>query len=417
MKKLILIILMTIIFLPAFKADSTPIPPTENQNSNEESTQNNETENKEENTQTTSSPINLKSQSGIVIEASTKKVLFEKSSNEKLAPASMTKVMTMLLIMEELEKGNIRLEDEVVISKNAADMGGSQVYLEANSKATVKELLVSIGIGSANDAAVAMAEKIGGTESNFVAMMNKRAKELGCHNTNFMNSHGLDQEGHYTTSYDMALMASELVKHENILDITSTYETTLTHQNGNSIWLVNTNSLIRFYQGLDGLKTGFTDNAGYCLTGTMERNGMRLITVVMKGASKEDRNTDTINMMEYAFSMFYKDTLIPKDKVLGQIFIDNTSKRRINYYLEEDASVILGKDTKEINYKYDIELEEVKAPLKNGDRVGILTLKYDGGEKNYNLVVNEEVKPSGFFRRMINYLKDIVSGNVNVINF
>lgn len=409
MKKLILIIFMTLLFIPRLLADETTDPEPEI-NKEEKEEANSES-------QTTSSPINLKSQSGIIIEASTKKVLFEKSSAERLAPASMTKIMTMLLIMEELEKGNISLDDEVIISKNAADMGGSQVYLEANSKATVKELLTAIGIGSANDAAVAMAEKIGGTEENFVSMMNRRAKELGCTNTNFMNSHGLDQEGHYTSSYDMALMAAELLKYESILDITGTYETTLTHQNGKSIWLVNTNSLIRFYKGLDGLKTGFTDNAGYCLTGTMERNGMRLITVVMKGSSKEDRNTDTINMMEYAFSMFYKDTLITKDKTLGQIFIDNTKNRIIDYYLEEDASVVLGKDIKEINYKYDMELDEVKAPLKAGDKIGTLILKYEEGEKEYNLVVKEDVPVSGFFRRMINYFKDIVSGNVNVINF
>lgn len=409
MKKLILIIFMTLLFIPRLLADETTDPEPEI-NKEEKEEANSES-------QTTSSPINLKSQSGIIIEASTKKVLFEKSSAERLAPASMTKIMTMLLIMEELEKGNISLDDEVIISKNAADMGGSQVYLEANSKATVKELLTAIGIGSANDAAVAMAEKIGGTEENFVSMMNRRAKELGCTNTNFMNSHGLDQEEHYTSSYDMALMAAELLKYESILDITGTYETTLTHQNGKSIWLVNTNSLIRFYKGLDGLKTGFTDNAGYCLTGTMERNGMRLITVVMKASSKEDRNTDTINMMEYAFSMFYKDTLITKDKTLGQIFIDNTKNRIIDYYLEEDASVVLGKDIKEINYKYDMELDEVKAPLKAGDKIGTLILKYEEGEKEYNLVVKEDVPVSGFFRRMINYFKDIVSGNVNVINF
>lgn len=410
MKKLILIILMTFCLTLNLIADETSEPEQQEEIKKEN------VQNKEEKIENTSSVIDLKSQSGIIMEASTRKVLFEKSSAQRLAPASMTKIMTMLLIMEELEKGNINLEDEVIISKNAADMGGSQVYLEANAKATVKELLTAIGIGSANDAAVAMAEKIGGTEENFVSMMNKRAKELGCTNTNFMNSHGLDQEGHYTSSYDMALIAAELLKHESILDLTGTYETTLTHQNGKSIWLVNTNSLIRFYKGLDGLKTGYTDNAGYCLTGTMERNGMRLITVVMKGESKEDRNTDTINMMEYAFSMFYKDTLITKDKILGQIFIDNTKDRTINYYLEDDASVVLDKNTKEINYKYDIELHEVKAPLKPGDVVGTLILKLDEGEKTYNLIVKEEVKKSGFFRRMINYFKDIVSGNVNVIN-
>jgi len=364
-----------------------------------------------------STAVTLKSPSAIIMEASTKKILLEKSSRDELAPASMTKIMTMLLIMEEIEKGNLSLDDDVLISANAAGMGGSQVYLEANSHASVKDLLTSIGVASANDAAVAMAEKIGGTQENFVSMMNKRAKELGCTNTNFKNAHGLDEDGHYSSAYDMALMASELIKHEDILDITSTYETTITHQNGKSSWLVNTNSLIRFYSGLDGLKTGFTDKAGYCLTGTMKRNDMRLITVVMNASEKEDRNTDTINMMEYAFSMFYKDTLVSKDEVIGEMFIDNSKKRKVKYYLEEDASVVLDKNTDNINYKYDIELDSVKAPLKSGDVVGSLILKYDGTEKEFNLIVKEEVEEAGYFNRMLNYLKDIVSGNVNVINF
>lgn len=362
------------------------------------------------------SAVTLNSEAGIIMEASTNKVLFEKDAEKEMAPASMTKIMTLLLIMEEIDKGNLKYDDEVLISKNAANMGGSQIYLEENSKSTVKELVTSIGIGSANDASVAMAEKIGGTVENFVNMMNKRAKELGCAHTNFMNPHGLDTDGHYSSAKDMALIASELLKHENILEITGTYETTITHQNGKSIWLVNTNSLIRFYSGLDGLKTGFTDKAGYCLTGTMKRNDMRLITVVMNAKEKEYRNTDTINMMEYAFSNFYKETLVKSDKSLGTIFIDNAKKRQVNYYLEKDANVILDKNTKDIKYKYDMHLNEVSAPLKKGDVVGTLTLQYNNNLVNYNLIVKEDIKKTNFFGRMTNYLKDILNGNINVIN-
>lgn len=432
MKKLILFILMSLILIIPLKADEADPPTekeqiTESQNQEENNSKGNSNQTEENNNQiqsqnksgedtATSSPITLKSKSGIIIEASTKKVLFESASNERMAPASMTKIMTMLLIMEEIEKGKLSLDDEVTISKTAAEMGGSQIYLEENSKATVKELLTAIGIGSANDAAVAMAEKIGGSVENFVNLMNEKAKELGCKNTHFSNPHGLDEEEHYSSAYDMAIIAAELVKHESILDITGTYETTITHQNGKSIWLVNTNSLIRFYSGLDGLKTGYTDNAGYCLTGTMERNDMRLITVVMNAEQKEDRNTDTINMMEYAFSMFYKNVIISKDKSLGELFIDNSKERTIKYYLEEDVSVVLGKDTDNIKYKYDIDLDEVEAPLKSGDKVGKLTLRYDGLVKEYNLIVKEDIKEAGFFGRMFNYLKDILSGNVNVIN-
>ena len=408
MKKIILTLLLVMFIIPSLYAEEI----TSNDKQTQEQAEKEEVTNDEIEDE---GPITLKSKSGIVIDASSKKVLFEKNSEEQLPMASMTKIMTMLLIMEELEKGNISLDDQVTISEHAANMGGSQIYLEAGKTASVKELLTSIGIGSANDSAVAMAEKIGGTEENFVNMMNKRASELGANNTHFVNAHGLDAENHYSTAHDMAIIASELVKHESILDITGTYETTITHQNGQSIWLVNTNSLIRFYKGLDGLKTGYTEQAGYCLTGTMERNNMRLITVVMNAEEKEDRNTDTINMMEYAFSQYYKSTLIEKEKSLGSLFIDNSKSREIKYYLKNDVSVILDKNTKDIKYKYDIELNEVSAPLKNGDVVGKLILEYDGKEDYYDLIVMEDVEEASYFNRLLNYLKDIISGNVNVI--
>lgn len=362
------------------------------------------------------SPITLNSETGIIMEASTNKILYEKDSDKEMYPASMTKMMTLLLILERIDNGKLELDDEVFISKNASDMGGSQIYLEENSKSTVKELLTSIGIGSANDASVAMAEKIGGTVENFVNMMNNKCKEIGCTHTNFKNPHGLDEDGHYSSAKDMALIASELLKHESILEITRTYETTITHDNGKSIWLVNTNSLIRFYSGMDGLKTGYTDKAGYCLTGTMKRNDMRIITVVMNAKEKESRNTDTINMMEYAFSEYYKDTLIKSDKSLGTIFIDNAKNRNVNYYLEKDANVILDKNTRDISYKYNIELNKIEAPLSKGSIVGNLIVKYDNKEIKYNLVVKEDIIKSSYIKRLVNYLKDIVSGNINVLN-
>lgn len=368
-----------------------------------------------ENEKISSDVINLKSQSGIIIEADTGKVLFEKDADTKRSPASMTKIMTMLLIVEELEKGNILLKDEVAISERAASMGGSQIYLEKGSTATVEELLTTIAVGSANDSAVAMAEKIGGTVENFVVLMNKRAKQLGANNTTFKNPHGLDEEGHETTARDMALIAKEVVKHDNIIKLSSTYETTIRHKNGKSLWLVNTNSLIKFYSGLDGLKTGFTDKAGYCLTGTMKRNNMRLITVVMHAETKEDRNTDTINMMEYAYSMYNKKTLVSSENYLGNMFIDNAKSRKVKYYLEKDANVIVDKNTREVNYKYDIELDNIKAPLKKGDKIGTLKLNYNNEIIDYNLIVKEDVYKSNFFTRMKNYFKDILNGSINAL--
>lgn len=383
MKKIIVLLLCSLVFIPVIRADE--------------------------------SGISVKSESGIIMEASTGKVLFEKEADAPKAPASMTKIMTMLLIMEAIDDGRLSMDDQVNISKNASGMGGSQAYLEENTTSKVSTLLTAIAIGSANDASVAMAEKIGGTEENFVNMMNKRAKELGAKNTTFKNPHGLDEDGHLTTARDLAIIARELIiKHEEILKLTSTYETTITHANGKSLWLVNTNKLIKFYNGLDGLKTGFTDNAGYCLTGSMKRNDMRLITVTMKAPTKEDRNTDTINMMEYAYSMFYKDTILKSDKKLGTMFVDNSKKRKVNYYLEKDATVVVPKDVRNIDYKYTIDLTSTKAPLKKGDKVGTLKLSVNNEEISYNVIVNESVLKSNFFNRILNYFKDILNGNLNI---
>ena len=383
MKKIIVLLLCSLVFIPVIRADE--------------------------------SGISAKSESGIIMEASTGKVLFEKEADTPKAPASMTKIMTMLLIMEAIDDGRLSMDDQVNISKNASGMGGSQAYLEENTTSKVSTLLTAIAVGSANDASVAMAEKIGGTEENFVNMMNKRAKELGAENTTFKNPHGLDEDGHLTTARDLAIIARELItKHEEILKLTSTYETTITHANGKSLWLVNTNKLIKFYNGLDGLKTGFTDNAGYCLTGSMKRNDMRLITVTMKAPTKEDRNTDTINMMEYAYSMFYKDTILKSDKKLGTMFVDNSKKRKVNYYLEKDVTVVVPKDVRNIDYKYTIDLTSTKAPLKKGDKVGTLKLSVNNEEISYNVIVNESVLKSNFFNRILNYFKDILNGNLNI---
>ena len=201
------------------------------------------------------------SQSAILIEPTTKTIIYELNKDERLAPASMTKMMTMLLIMEALDNGKISLNDMVNVSKNAASMGGSQVFLEENSQIEVEQLLKGIAIASGNDAAVAMAEHISGSVDAFVVEMNKKVKYLGLKNTNFVNVHGLDADNHYSSAYDMAIIATELIKHEKILEYTSLYEDYLIKPDGNKTWLVNTNKLVRFYEGVDGLKTGFTSTA------------------------------------------------------------------------------------------------------------------------------------------------------------
>jgi len=359
--------------------------------------------------------LDLKSKSAIMIEESSKKILFEKDAHEKMAPASMTKIMTLLLVAEAISDNRISLDQEVTASEYAVSMGGSQVYLEANSKYKISELIKAMGIGSANDAAVVLAEVISGTVENFVAMMNNKAKELGLTDTNFKNPHGLDEANHYSTAYDMVMIASELVKYNFILDVTSTYEDHFTHPNGNSIWLVNTNSLIRFYDGVDGLKTGFTTEAGYCLTATKKVDDMRILTVTMNAETKDDRNSDTIKLMESAFSMYNVKKVIDKNNSLGKTFVNKSTQKYVNYYLEDDAKLLLTKDTRDIKYDYKINVENLTAPLNAGDVIGKLKLTYDNESVEYNIIINEDVKKANYFETLYSYFKDIISGNINLI--
>lgn len=355
------------------------------------------------------------SKSAIIIEESTGKILYEDNAHEKRAMASMTKIMTMLLIMENLDKGNIKLTDEVYISKNASGMGGSQIFIEEGDYITVEDLLKGIAVGSANDASVAMAEYIGGTEENFVSMMNKKAKNLGLVNTSFKNSHGLDENEHYTTAYEMAIMAKELLKYKEILKYTSIYEDYLIRDNGEKFWLVNTNKLIRFYKGIDGLKTGYTEKAGHCLTATMEKNGMRVITVVMESGSTENRSSDTVSLMEYAFSMYYANEILKSEGVLGTVNIYKGTKDKLEYKVESDVKAILSKQDEEKGYSYEIELDKnITAPINKGDKVGKLTL-FDENRKvinNYNLISNENISKASFLRLYINTLRKITSGKL-----
>ena len=242
--------------------------------------------------------------SAILVDNLSGKVLYEKNADEKLAPASMTKLASMLMVMEAIDNGNLKFEDKVTISEEAANMGGSQVFLQAGEVYTVYDLLKSVAIASGNDAVVALAEKIGGSQSGFIDMLNKRLKEIGATNTNFVNAHGLDAEGHYSTARDMSIIARELLKHPKILEFTSIYEEYLEKNDGSRIWLVNTNKLVRFYDGVDGLKTGFTKTAGYCLTATASKNNFRLISVVMGEDTSENRSSDTVKMLNYGFNTF-----------------------------------------------------------------------------------------------------------------
>lgn len=348
--------------------------------------------------------------SAILVESTTGKILYEKNKDEKRSPASMTKIMTLLLTMEAIEKEIITYDDMVSISKNASGMGGTQIFIEEGSSVDVLTLIKGISIASANDAAVAIAEKIGGTEENFVKMMNDKARDLGCKNTNFMNPHGLDEEGHYTTAYDLSLIARELIKHEKILEFTSTYEDYI-NVSGENHWLVNTNKLVRFYEGIDGLKTGYTDKAKYCLTATMKKNDMRLVSIAMGEDTKENRNSDTISMMEYGFSQYGVSNIYNTEESMGEIIINNSKKKNIKYYLACDVNIISSKGNRNIDYKINTKLFDVKAPIKKNSIIGNFSIMYDNTEYTYDLVVHEDVLKASLLDALKIVFKNIVSGS------
>ena len=349
--------------------------------------------------------------STILIEESTGKILYEKNSDEKRAPASMTKVMSMLLIMEALDNKQISLNDEVTISQNAADMGGSQLFLQPNQTAKVEDLLKGIAVASGNDAVVAMAEKIAGSEEKFVDMMNKKAKELGLENTQFKNPHGLDEEGHYTSAHDMAIMAKELIKHKNILNYTSIYEEYLTKSDGTKLWMVNTNKLVKFYKGVDGLKTGFTQTAGYCLTATAMKNNTRLISVVMGEDTSANRSTDTVNLLNYGFNSYKVNTIIKKEKNIAKVKVNKGKEDKVYIRTKENVNELLNVNEKAKKYTLVPEVKNITAPVKVGEKVGILKIKYQNKVvKEVDLTVSKNIKKANLWDLFKRNLKMIVSG-------
>ncbi|HIS19016.1 MAG TPA: D-alanyl-D-alanine carboxypeptidase [Candidatus Coprovivens excrementavium] len=353
------------------------------------------------------------SDSAILIEPTTNTILYELNKDKRKPPASMTKLMTMLLIIEAIDDGRIKLNDIVTVSKNAAGMGGSQVFLEENMKIEVEQLLKGIAIASGNDAAVAMAEHIAGSTDEFVKMMNDKVKELGLSNTHFVNVHGLDAENHYSSAYDMAQIARELLKHEKILEYTSLYEDYLIKPDGSKTWLVNTNKLVRFYDGVDGLKTGYTSTAKYCLTATAQKNNIRFVTVTMGVDTSEHRSADTTSMLNYAFANYKLNTIIKKDQVIGEIEVKK-GKNNIGKIVASENVTDLLKQNEKKTYSYNIIKDKVEAPLKKGDVVGKLEVIDNNGKKVkvVNLVINESIDKHSFFSLFGDLFKKIVGGYI-----
>ena len=352
-----------------------------------------------------------KAKSAIMIEASTGEILYEKNSHEKLPPASMTKMMSMLLIIENIEDGKLKWNDMVTASVKASSMGGSQIFLEAGEKMSVEDLLKGIAIGSGNDATMALAEKIAGSEDKFVELMNNRAKDLELKNTNFKNPTGLDAENHYSSAYDMAMIDKELVKHKKILEFTSIYEDYLRQNTSNKFWLVNTNRLVRFYQGVDGLKTGFTSEAGYCLTSTAKKNGLRLITVVMNEPDSTTRNNETTAMLDYGFNSYSVDNLIRSDKSVGKIEIELGDERSVDVIPVQDINILNNNNKGKRNVSYNIKLNKIKAPVKRGTVVGqINVVENNKIILKVDLTVKNDIKKVNIGKAFIRNVEDIIKG-------
>ncbi|WP_078060229.1 MULTISPECIES: D-alanyl-D-alanine carboxypeptidase family protein [Gracilibacillus] len=340
------------------------------------------------------------STSAILMERDTGTILYDKNAEEKLPPASMTKIMTMLLIMEALADGQITLTETVQVSEHAASMGGSQIFLEAGEEMTVHDLLKGIAVASGNDASVAMAERIAGSEEAFVKKMNARVKELGLTSTKFQNATGLPADDHYSTAHDMAVMAKALLKHQEITEYTGIYEDYLREGTEDEFWLVNTNKLVKFYDGVDGLKTGYTNEAKYCLTATAEKNGMRTIAVVMGSDNTKNRNSDVTELLNYAYSQYQTKSLFEKDQVVTSFEWLKADKNKVDVATSDSVSILYAKGTNMDNMDTQITIDQdIHLPLTKGTTVGKLVVK--NGEEvlsETDLVLLEDMEQANLFQ-------------------
>ena len=312
--------------------------------------------------------LDIKAKSAILMEVNTGKILYEANADEKLPPASITKIMSLLLVMEAIDSGKMSVEDVITASEHACSMGGSQIWLEPGETMTVDDLLKAAVIASANDATVALGEQIAGSEEGFVAMMNARAKELGMTNTNFINATGLDAEGHISSAHDVAIMSAELIKHDLIRNYSTLWMDSL---RGGESELVNTNKLVRFYEGTTGLKTGTTSGAGYCLSATAERNGLELVAVIMSGDTSNDRFNGAKKLLDYGFANYEYASIKPElDKT--ELNIKNGVAPKVKIMAKNNFDALLKKSetaavTQQLNLKQNLE-----APVKKDEVVGAI---------------------------------------------
>ena len=354
--------------------------------------------------------ISISSKSGVLMDVTSGKILYEKNCHEKLPPASVTKVMTMLLICEAIESGKIKISDEVTISENASSMGGSQIFLEPGETQTVDTLLKGIAVASANDACVAMAEYIGGSVEDFVDMMNKKAKDLKMNDTNFVNTNGLPTKKHYTSAYDIAIMSRELLKHQMIEKYLTTWmDNVVVGKKKATIGLANTNKLIKHYNGATGVKTGFTSEAKYCVSASAKRGKTHLVAVIICGETSKDRFKDASTLLDYGFANFESIKICSKNQKLSTLKLKKADCESVDLVAKNDLGILIKKgESKDFTKKIEID-KSLKLPIKCGTTLG--KVKIYRGDKligEVELVNNKNINKASYLQRLRRLVEDII---------
>lgn len=346
--------------------------------------------------------LDIASKSAILMDASTGKVLYEKNSHDKLPPASVTKVMTMLLICEALEDGKIKEDDDVQVSEVAASMGGSQIFLEPGEIQKVDTLLKSIAVASANDACVAMAEYIGGSVEEFVVLMNKRAKELGMNDTNFVNTNGLPVDNHYTSAYDIALMSKELLTHKKISKYLTTWmDEVVVGKKQAKIGISNTNKLVKHYTGATGVKTGFTQQAKYCLSASAIRNNTHLIAVTLCAETSPIRFKDATSLLNYGFANYESVKICGANDKVATVKFEKGEKENVDLVAKDNLSVLIKKgDKKDFQKKVEIK-QDLKLPIKKNTELGVVKV-YRGKELvgETKIINSEDINKASYLQML-----------------
>jgi D-alanyl-D-alanine carboxypeptidase (penicillin-binding protein 5/6) len=348
-----------------------------------------------------SKPIDMapNAKSALLMDADTGTIIYEKNSHERLAPASITKIMTMLLIMESLEREEIKLNEKVTVSEYAASMGGSQIFLQVGEQMTVEDMLKGIAMASANDASVALAEKITGSEEMFIARMNERSEQLGMKNTHFSNTNGLPAKDHYSSAHDIAIMSKELLKHPSITKYTGKYQDYLRNDTDSPFWLVNTNKLVRFYQGADGLKTGYTSEAQFCLSATAIKDSFRVIAVVLGEPNTKTRNAEVSQLFNFAFSQFTNMPIYQAGDNMGTVKVEKGDVEKVQLTAKHRYSVLLKKGEKKTDIHHEIKFDpDLKAPIAIGQPIGkLIVYKGDNAIAEFTVESPTAVNRAGWW--------------------